>query len=105
MDFIYFLVFNIRGIGLRDLNTARQNITERYILQCDEIFVLSNIGRATTDAGVQAVFELAKEAQLANVGIICTKSDVSERRVTCRIPPPPGPRYLIYTRLTEFNNN
>ena len=61
--------------GLRDLNSARQKITERYLVKCDEIFVLCDSGRATTDAGVMAVFKLAKRAGLSNVGIICTKSD------------------------------
>ncbi|KAI1423392.1 hypothetical protein F5Y12DRAFT_757515 [Xylaria sp. FL1777] len=61
--------------GLRDLNTARRNITERYLLKCNEIFVVAAEGRATTDEGVQSVIELAKKAKLSNVGIICTKSD------------------------------
>lgn len=61
--------------GLRDLNTARLKITERYVLNCDEIFAVCYIGRATTDAGVKGVFELAKRAKLPNIGIICTKSD------------------------------
>lgn len=63
-------------LGLRDLNSARQQITERYLLQCDEIFAICNIGRATTDVGVMGVFELARRARLSNVGIICTRSDV-----------------------------
>ncbi|TGJ78173.1 hypothetical protein E0Z10_g10588 [Xylaria hypoxylon] len=61
--------------GLRDLNSARRNITERYLLKCDEIFVVAAEGRATTDEGVQSVVELAKKARLSNVGIICTRSD------------------------------
>ncbi|KAH7129906.1 hypothetical protein B0J13DRAFT_627047 [Dactylonectria estremocensis] len=61
--------------GLRDLNSARRAVTERFLLECDEIFVVCNIGRAATDAGVEAVFELARQAQLSNVGIICTRSD------------------------------
>ncbi|KAI0546704.1 hypothetical protein F4679DRAFT_403678 [Xylaria curta] len=61
--------------GLRDLNSARRNITERYLLKCDEIFVVAVEGRATTDEGVQGVIELAKKARLSNVGIICTRSD------------------------------
>ncbi|KAK4460492.1 hypothetical protein QBC42DRAFT_298555 [Cladorrhinum samala] len=67
--------------GLRDLNSARQKITERYLVKCDEIFVLCDSGRATTDAGVMAVFKLAKRAGLSNVGIICTKSDAIVGRV------------------------
>ncbi|KAH6887646.1 hypothetical protein B0T10DRAFT_490140 [Thelonectria olida] len=61
--------------GLRDLNSARRSITERFLLECDEIFVICNIGRAVTDEGVQCVFRLAEGAQLSNVGIVCTRSD------------------------------
>ncbi|KAF4962888.1 hypothetical protein FSARC_9044 [Fusarium sarcochroum] len=61
--------------GLRDLNSARRIITERYLLQCDEIFAICNIGRAVTDEGVQQVFDLAGRARLSNVGIVCTRSD------------------------------
>ncbi|KAI1326118.1 hypothetical protein F5Y16DRAFT_375824 [Xylariaceae sp. FL0255] len=61
--------------GLRDLNVARRHITERFLLKCDEIFVVCNEGRAITDEGVQAVVDLAKKAELSNVGIVCTRSD------------------------------
>ncbi|KAJ4218572.1 hypothetical protein NW759_008465 [Fusarium solani] len=61
--------------GLRDLNSARRMITERYILTCNEIFAICNIGRAVTDEGVHQVFELARRARLSNVGIVCTRSD------------------------------
>lgn len=46
-------------------------------MDVDEIFAICSIGRAATDEGVQAVFELAARANLSNVGIICTRSDVS----------------------------
>ncbi|KAK0707804.1 hypothetical protein B0H67DRAFT_647946 [Lasiosphaeris hirsuta] len=62
--------------GLRDLNSARRNVTERYLLECNEIFAVCPIDRATDDAGVAAVFGLARKARLSNVGIVCTKSDV-----------------------------
>ncbi|KAL3290649.1 tat pathway signal sequence [Colletotrichum asianum] len=61
--------------GLRDLNSARRSITERYLLECDEVFAVCNIGRATTDVGVASVFELARRAGLSKVGIVCTRSD------------------------------
>ncbi|KAM7189178.1 hypothetical protein V8F33_010180 [Rhypophila sp. PSN 637] len=64
--------------GLRDLNSARQNITERYILECDEVFAVFWIGRATSDAGVKAIFKLAREARLSNIGIVCTKLDMMD---------------------------
>ncbi|KXH31905.1 hypothetical protein CSIM01_02457 [Colletotrichum simmondsii] len=47
----------------------------KYLVECDEIFAICNIGRATTDVGVQSVFELAQQAGLSKVGIVCTKSD------------------------------
>lgn len=72
--------------GLRDLNAARRNITERYLLSCDGIFVVCQIGRAVTDEGVMAVTELARQANLSNVSIICTKSDVSVSRVLSKLP-------------------
>ncbi|KAK1566032.1 uncharacterized protein LY79DRAFT_529529, partial [Colletotrichum navitas] len=61
--------------GLRDVNSARRNVTERYLLHCNEVLAICHIGRATTDEGVASVFELAKKAELSNVGIVCTKSD------------------------------
>ncbi|OCL10812.1 hypothetical protein AOQ84DRAFT_374565 [Glonium stellatum] len=66
--------------GLHDLNAARLKITKRYVLDCDEIFAVCYIGRATTDAGVKGVFELAKRAKLSNIRIICTKSDDVEAK-------------------------
>ena len=65
--------------GLRDLNAARQNVTERYVRSCDEIFAVCYIGRAVTDRGVEEVFRLARRANLSNIGIICTKSDITRR--------------------------
>ena len=62
--------------GLRDLNSTRQNITENYIRQCDRVFAVARIGRATTDQGVRDVFKLAEDASLYNVGIIYTISDM-----------------------------
>ncbi|KAH7324284.1 hypothetical protein B0I35DRAFT_348511 [Stachybotrys elegans] len=61
--------------GLRDVNSARRHITERYLIKCDEVFAICNEGRAITDVGVVSVLDLAKKAQLSDVGIICTRSD------------------------------
>jgi hypothetical protein len=65
--------------GLRDLNSARRNITKRYILECDEIFAVTEIFRAVTNESVKDVVDLAKRAELSNISIICTKSDVSRQ--------------------------
>ncbi|KAK4170796.1 hypothetical protein QBC36DRAFT_341274 [Triangularia setosa] len=61
--------------GLRDLSATRRNATERCLLQCDDIMVVCHRDRATIDAGVESIFQLAKKAKLSSVGIICTKSD------------------------------
>jgi len=81
-------LLSLTGTGLRDLNSARRNITERYLLECDEIFAVCPIGRAETDASVKDVFDRAGEARLSNVSIICTMSDVS----------PPSHKYHLLGR-------
>lgn len=64
--------------GLNDLNSARRNITERYLIErgCEEIFAVCRIDRATTDQCVRQVFELARRASLSSIGVVCTRSDV-----------------------------
>jgi len=61
--------------GLRDSNSARRSITERYLLKCDKIFAVCNISRAVTDEGVEEVFNRAKQEGLSNVSMTCTKAD------------------------------
>ncbi|KAH8760482.1 hypothetical protein F5883DRAFT_563809 [Diaporthe sp. PMI_573] len=61
--------------GLRDLNSARRNITQQYVVKCHEIIAICGIKRAITDVGVRTVFELARQARLERVGIICTYAD------------------------------
>ncbi|KAH7132060.1 hypothetical protein B0J11DRAFT_548073 [Dendryphion nanum] len=61
--------------GLRDLNSARQNVTERYVRQCHQIFAVTGIGRAATNVGVRDVFDLGRSAALSNIGVICTMAD------------------------------
>lgn len=61
--------------GLRDLNSARRNITQEYVVNCHEILAICEIKRAVTDEGVRTVFEIAQQAWLERVGIICTYAD------------------------------
>jgi hypothetical protein len=68
--------------GFRDINSARVRIGERRLYQCDEIFLVTEIGRASTSQGVEDViirqlgrnFNNLKRRQ--GVTIICTKSEV-----------------------------
>ncbi|KAL1870774.1 hypothetical protein Daus18300_005094 [Diaporthe australafricana] len=64
--------------GLRDLNSARRNVTQRYLWgrNCHQIFAVCEIKRAETDPGVKTVLEIAPQAHLGRVGIICTNSDL-----------------------------
>lgn len=61
--------------GLRDLNSARRNITHQNVFKCHEIFAICSIKRAGTDEGVKTVFDMAQQARLERVGIICTNAD------------------------------
>jgi hypothetical protein len=66
--------------GLRDLNSARQAITERYIRQCHQIFVVARIDRAITDESIKQIFELARRVDLSKVDIVCTRSEGTQPR-------------------------
>ena len=61
--------------GLRDLNSARKAITERYVRQCNQIFVVARIDRAITDESVKEIFELARNINLSRVDVVCTRSE------------------------------
>ena len=61
--------------GLRDSNSARKAITERYVRQCHQIFAVARIDRAITDESVKDIFELARRANLAKVDVVCTRSE------------------------------
>lgn len=70
------------SLGLRDLNAARRNITERYLRECDDIFAVCGIGRATTDQSVQDVLRMPRHRPDTNIGVVCTRSDVSHRKLS-----------------------
>jgi hypothetical protein len=61
--------------GLRDLNSARKAITERYIRNCHQIFVVVRIDRVITNESVKEVFDLATHVELSKVDIVCTRSE------------------------------
>jgi hypothetical protein len=66
--------------GLRDLNSARQAITERYIRQCHQIFVVAKIDRAITNESIKQIFDLARRVELSKVDIVCTRSEEIQPR-------------------------
>ncbi|KAH7071874.1 hypothetical protein BKA63DRAFT_492539 [Paraphoma chrysanthemicola] len=66
--------------GLRDLNSARQNITERYVRKCHQVFVVARIDRAITDESIKQIFELARRVNLSKVDIVCTRSEDIQTR-------------------------
>lgn len=51
---------------------------------------MAKIDRITTDAGIEEVFQLARDASLSNIGVICTRSDVCIHPATstCHAAPP-----------------
>lgn len=61
--------------GLRDLNSARKAITERYVRQCHQILVVAKIDRAITDESIKDIFDLATRANLSKIDVVCTRSE------------------------------
>ncbi|KAF4625419.1 hypothetical protein G7Y89_g12745 [Cudoniella acicularis] len=67
--------------GFRDVNSARVRVAEIRLYQCDEIFIVTGIGRAATNQGVEdlVVRQLGKNfnglKRSQGVAIICTKSE------------------------------
>jgi hypothetical protein len=66
--------------GLRDLNSARKAITERYVRQCHQILVVAKIDRAITDESIKEIFELASRANLSKIDVVCTRSEEIQMR-------------------------
>jgi hypothetical protein len=77
------------SIGLQDTNLARVRTTQKYILNCDHVFIVARITRAVTDNALQSALysELARHMPLAweksgdlgmnlKVAVICTKTEV-----------------------------
>ena len=85
-------LINLR-LGLQDTNLARVRATQTYLMQCDNIFIVANIARATTNQSVKSsllsiLARLARNASLEveesggkglNIAVICTKSEVNRR--------------------------
>jgi GTPase SAR1 family protein len=65
--------------GLRDLNSVRQAITERYVRQCHQILVVARIDRAITDESIKNILDLATRANLSKIDIVCTRSEDVQR--------------------------
>ncbi|KAF2278876.1 uncharacterized protein EI97DRAFT_372095 [Westerdykella ornata] len=68
--------------GLRDLNSARRAITERYVRQCDQIFVVAEFKRAITDQSIGEIVKLVGRAGVSKVDIICTASELEKAQLT-----------------------
>jgi hypothetical protein len=66
--------------GLRDQNSARKAITERYVRQCHQIFAVTRIDRAMTDESLKEIFELARRANLSKIDVVCTRSEDVQMR-------------------------
>ncbi|EDU46388.1 conserved hypothetical protein [Pyrenophora tritici-repentis Pt-1C-BFP] len=66
--------------GLRDQNSARKAITERYVRQCHQIFAVTRIDRAMTDESIKEIFELARRANLSKIDVVCTRSEDVQMR-------------------------
>ncbi|KAL2063118.1 hypothetical protein VTL71DRAFT_6190 [Oculimacula yallundae] len=78
---IYLSSQVLRTGGFHDSNNARVAAAETYMNKCDEIFVVADINRVSTNRNVETIFQKALGSNLANgrpsqgVSLICTKSE------------------------------
>ncbi|PYH72821.1 uncharacterized protein BO88DRAFT_358796 [Aspergillus vadensis CBS 113365] len=69
--------------GFRDLNYARVRATERYLRHsCDEVFIVSNIMRCTTDQSIGDIIRRCARGQ--PIRIVCTRSEDVNSEETAR---------------------
>jgi hypothetical protein len=70
--------------GIRDANAARARVAERYLQNCNQIWVVAPIKRAVDDGtakdlmGEQFKRRLLMDGQYGNVSFICTQTDECE---------------------------
>lgn len=65
--------------GYRDTNLARVKKAEQYLIGCDEVFVVANIKRVTSDESVEAILKQSLGPRLKenkSITVICTHADV-----------------------------
>jgi hypothetical protein len=69
-------------LGFHDSNNARVKAADDYMYHCDEVFVVADITRVSTNRNVELIFQKSLGSNLANgrpsqgVALICTKSEV-----------------------------
>jgi len=70
--------------GVRDANTARARVSERYLQNCNQIWVVAPIKRAVDDGTAKELMgerfkrRLLMDGQYGNVTFICTQTDDCE---------------------------
>jgi hypothetical protein len=76
--------------GVRDANAARAKVSEHYLQNCSQIWVVAPIKRAVDDGtakellGEQFKRRLLMDGQYGNVSFICTQTDDCEATETMR---------------------
>ena len=74
--------------GLQDTNLARVQTTQKYLMDCDHVFIVANISRAITDQSLKSSLYNVIEhhapygwgecaGKSLSLAVICTKSEVS----------------------------
>ncbi|KFY28271.1 hypothetical protein V491_00545 [Pseudogymnoascus sp. VKM F-3775] len=79
---VFCIPTNFNTVGFHDVNSARVSIAEMRLYQCDNIFVVTDISRASTNQGVRGLLVLRLGANFNSlrrsqgVAIVCTKSEI-----------------------------
>ncbi|KAG4437321.1 hypothetical protein IFR05_007217 [Cadophora sp. M221] len=67
--------------GFHDSNNARVKAAESYMYKCDEVFVVADITRVSTNKNVELIFQKSLGSNLTNgrpsqgISLICTRSE------------------------------
>ncbi|PVH75179.1 hypothetical protein DL98DRAFT_658308 [Cadophora sp. DSE1049] len=103
--------------GFHDSNNARVKAADDYMYHCDEVFVVADITRVSTNRNVELIFQKSLGSNLTNgrpsqgVALICTKSEdldvdeISTNFFSDRTNPDTGRVRLLQEVIEEIDSD
>lgn len=96
--------------GVRDANAARAKVSENYLQNCNEIWIVAPIKRAVDDGtakellGEQFKRRLLMDGAYGNVSFICTQTDDCEATETMRDHQDVATKLGYWDRMNDMSN-
>ncbi|XP_038652404.1 uncharacterized protein LOC119965715 [Scyliorhinus canicula] len=96
--------------GIRDSNTARNNIAKEYLTNCDAVWIVANVTRAIDDKTAKDMLDeslrrqLLMDGQYGRIAFICTKSDSHNVTEILRALPQTSDCNLLEDEIVELKN-